>query len=492
MNTDTPLVSISKILLLAGLILVSARAYSQNDIQKLFMGIELNNVLCGYSEILLKEAPEDRNSCLQIDQQTYISFKALGKDITQKQVFSYKINQETGNFIFHDSYMEQGEHKMSATMEVDGDSIIMSASSEEGSQKVFLPDDAILPNIVFYPFLKKDFGIDNSEAKTYNMFDVRSGKIREIKYTNAGREHIKLNNKEYDAVIASESDPESGLITKYWIDIESGLRLKMESQNNIKMYLADMSVVSKVKTGSWDDILFIRTNEKINNIRKISSIKVKANLEAIPASSSEDLNVPGQNFKGDISGNVINGVFEVSHDRYRGDHAPSFGTGRKYSQGISSFLVAEEMIESDHPELISLSLKITEGSSDCWEATCRLGTWVAENIDGSIHGGSALETFERGNGACGSQSLLMAALCRAVGIPARVVWGCLYTPEYGGSFGHHGWSEVYMGEAGWVPIDVTIHETDYVDSGHIRLGILKTKVTVINFKEMTILDYTSE
>ena len=51
--------------------------------------------------------------------------------------------------------------------------------------------------------------------------------------------------------------------------------------------------------------------------------------------------------------------------------------------------------------------------------------------------------------------------------------------------------EVYMGKAGWIPIDVTIHETDYVDSGHIRLGILKTKVTVINFKEMTILDHTS-
>ncbi|GAI22048.1 unnamed protein product [marine sediment metagenome] len=48
-----------------------------------------------------------------------------------------------------------------------------------------------------------------------------------------------------------------------------------------------------------------------------------------------------------------------------------------------------------------------------------------------------------------------------------------------------------MGAEGWIPIDVTIHETNYIDSGHIRLGILKTKVTVINFKEMTILDYAS-
>jgi hypothetical protein len=455
------------------------------------MGIELNNVLCGYSEILLKEITEDKESYLRIDQQTYISFKALGKEISQKLIFSYKINPETGNFIYHDSYIEQGEHKLSGTMVVGGDSIIVTGSKEDESQKVFLPDDVILPNTIFFPYLKKDFGLRNLESKTYTMFDVRSGKIREQEYTNAGKEQINLNNKEYSSVIVSESDPATGLITKFWIDVESGLRLKMESQNNIKMYLGDMSLVGKVKTGSWDDILFIRTNKKIDDLRKISAIKVKASLEAIPASSKEDLNVPGQTFNGKVIGNTINGEFEVGHDRYKGENALHFGESNNFNQDIKSYLVSEEMIESDHPELTSLSLKITEGSSDCWEATCRLSTWVAENIDGSIHGGSALETYNRGNGACGSQSMLLAALCRASGIPARVVWGCLYTPEYGGSFGHHGWNEVYMGKAGWIPIDVTIHESDYVDSGHIRLGILKTKITVINFKEMTILDYNS-
>jgi len=65
----------------------------------------------------------------------------------------------------------------------------------------------------------------------------------------------------------------------------------------------------------------------------------------------------------------------------------------------------------------------------------------------------------------------------------------LYTPEYGGSFGHHAWNEVFMGEAGWIPIDVTIHETDYVDSGHIRFGVLKTRQTQINSWKMEILTF---
>jgi len=355
---------------------------------------------------------------------------------------------------------------------------------------VYIPEHAILPNILYYPYLQEDLGLDGADSKTYIMFDVRSGKVRETRYENAGREKITLNDKVYDAVIASESNPETGMTTRYWIDLESGLRLKMESQNNIRIYLADISVVDKVTTGSWDDIIFIKTNKQIKDIRGIASMKVQARLEAIPAISLLDLNVRGQTFEGKVSDNVISGEFEVDHDRYRGDNAPPFGTANHFRENVGIYLQPEEMIESDHPEIKDRASEITKGSTDIWEAACRLSNWIAENIDGSIHGGSALETFSRGDGACGSQSMLMAALCRAVGIPARVVWGCLYTPEYGGSFGHHGWNEVYMGEAGWIPLDVTIHETDYVNSGHIRLGVLKTRATVINFKEMNILAYS--
>jgi hypothetical protein len=264
----------------------------------------------------------------------------------------------------------------------------------------------------------------------------------------------------------------------------------MESQNNLRIYLADMTVMSKVKQGNWDDIIFIKTNKDIRDIRGIASMTVKADLEVIPASSLDELNVAGQAFKGEVSGNIVNGVFEVNHEQYSGENALPFGVRNDFEEDVSIYLKPEEMIESDHPDLVSLSDSIAVGSSDLWEAACRISNWVADNIDGSLQGGSALETFYLGNGACGSQSMLMAALCRAAGIPARVVWGCMYTPEYGGSFGHHGWNEVYMGESGWIPVDVTIHETEYVDSGHIRLGILKTKATVINFKEMTIQDYT--
>ena len=474
-------------ILLLFILAASLSVSAQDEISKYFIGIELNGVLCGYSEVLVNN--KGVNDCIEIDQKTYISFEAMGRDINQKQVFTYHLDPETGNFIYHDSYMEQGVNKMSASMTLAGDTLHIESPSDNGNEDVLIPDNTILPNTMFFPYLKEDFGRGGAITMAYRIFNVRNGKVQEFNYEKVGEEDLKLNGKTYNSVIISESDPDTGLKTTYWIDTESGLRLKTESQNNMRMYLTDLSVVSRSRKGSWDDVLFIRTNKSIENIRAITLMRVEASLEVIPESSLDDLNVTGQLFEGELADNWINGVFEVEHKRYYGKDSPSLDYYKEIGEELDVYMVPEEMIESGDPEIMDIAREVADGQDNAWEAAKKLSEWVAENIDGSIYGGSAKETLERGNGACGSQSLLMAALCRAAGIPARVVWGCMYTPVDGGSFGHHGWNELYMGEAGWIPVDVTSHETDYVDSGHIRLGVLKTKVTVINFKAMEILNY---
>lgn len=80
-------------------------------------------------------------------------------------------------------------------------------------------------------------------------------------------------------------------------------------------------------------------------------------------------------------------------------------------------------------------------------------------------------------GDCDDQSLLMASLCRAVGIPAWLEIGYLYDPMQG-SWGGHGWFNVIipMKASGYVvaPIDPVNHEflfrdpyrlTDWIDTG---------------------------
>ncbi|HEC02609.1 MAG TPA: transglutaminase domain-containing protein, partial [Phycisphaerales bacterium] len=65
----------------------------------------------------------------------------------------------------------------------------------------------------------------------------------------------------------------------------------------------------------------------------------------------------------------------------------------------------------------------------------------------------ALTALELGKGDCTEYSDLFVAICRAKGIPARVVTGYTVTTDV--SRAKHNWAEVYMQDRGWVPIDLT-------------------------------------
>lgn len=64
--------------------------------------------------------------------------------------------------------------------------------------------------------------------------------------------------------------------------------------------------------------------------------------------------------------------------------------------------------------------------------------------------------FETGHGDCGTQSMLFAAFCRSLGIPARAIGG--YQMLLSETSGTHFWSEYYLPGYGWVPNDVTVAE----------------------------------
>ena len=64
--------------------------------------------------------------------------------------------------------------------------------------------------------------------------------------------------------------------------------------------------------------------------------------------------------------------------------------------------------------------------------------------------------FETGHGDCGTQSMLFAAFCRSLGIPARAIGG--YQTIMGETPGAHFWAEYYLPGYGWVPNDPTAAE----------------------------------
>ena len=120
----------------------------------------------------------------------------------------------------------------------------------------------------------------------------------------------------------------------------------------------------------------------------------------------------------------------------------------------------------------------------------RLNDWVYKNIEKRPIPGmpSALDVLAARQGDCNEHAVLMAALCRAAGIPTRVVAGLVYLR---GRFYYHAWNELYLND--WVPVDATLNQFP-ADVTHVRFieGDMEEQLKVLNLigrLKIEVVDY---
>jgi hypothetical protein len=458
-----------------------------------FYAITNAGVLCGYSVIDTSLAVIDGKQVIVLEQTMFSMGKLLGMDVDSNVKLVYHIDPKTGQFIYHDYDVDQGQSQFAAETRIEEDGAHCTTSFGREDHVVKLPPGTLLENTLFFKNILEDFADTDMEDKVYEIFDVADQEVQEVRYSRAGEETLELAGKEYSAVMVDKRNLVTGVLIRMWLDSETGMCVKVVVNDIRVIYLADSSLARKLERFEADDYIFTKTNMSIADVLGVSYMKVRAKIRPTGMIVTQDnLNVPGQSFTGTVEENLIEGVFEIEHPRYDGIDAPPFPPPRGFSDDteLAQYINPSQFIESDDPGIVEKARELTEGSADSWEATRRLSEWVSTEIAYSIPGGgSARGVFEAKAGECGGHSVLLAAFCRSVGIPARVVWGITYVPSQGGMFGQHGWNELYMGAAGWVPVDATGPEIDFVDSGHIRLGIFESFAAQANSKEFEILDY---
>jgi hypothetical protein len=103
----------------------------------------------------------------------------------------------------------------------------------------------------------------------------------------------------------------------------------------------------------------------------------------------------------------------------------------------------------------------------------RLEGFVRDYIDNKsmrVGYASAAETVASREGDCTEHAVLLAALARALGVPARVVNGLAYAPEFVGRekvFVPHAWVKAWDGSR-WVSFDAALPG---FDAGHVALSV---------------------
>ncbi len=135
----------------------------------------------------------------------------------------------------------------------------------------------------------------------------------------------------------------------------------------------------------------------------------------------------------------------------------------------SQYLRANPLINSDDANVRALLRRAIGNQNDPWQQAVAIQDWVFKNMrrkNFSTAFASAKEVAKNLEGDCSEHGVLTAALCRAAGIPARVVVGLVYAPDLGG-FGPHLWNEVFV-NGRWVAIDATFNQSE-VDATHLKL-----------------------
>lgn len=469
---------------LLALVSLPAAGLAQVEPATFYFGLEMRGELIGYLEMESRPGTDEHVGAEVIESRTFAKMTLLGQDFDLQIRTFCAIDAATGRLRYLRSSTEQGTLKMGSKIVVAGDEAKVFGRDGSLSRTITLGEDIQFDNSLHYRWLLREVGEGKASQKTFKILDSTTSEVHDVTWTYKGKAEIELAGTAHDTLRFGMVDRKMGVTGDVWFDPKTAVVRKATLANGVTLYRTDANVVGNIKRAEMDDSIFARVGVGIADYTGITYMKVKAKIVTIGEwVTAESLNVPGQKFIGTVKDNVIDGVFEIEYPRYSGESAPPFPP--EVDPELKKYLEPEDLVESNDPGIVKKALELTEGSRDSWEAAKRLSKWVADEIRYEIPGGSARQTYETRKGECGSHSRLLVAFLRAVDIPARLACGCMYTPHYGGSFGQHAWTEVWMGKAGWIPVDSTAHEIDFVDSGHIRLG----SETTFSPKKMEILDY---
>jgi Transglutaminase-like superfamily len=142
------------------------------------------------------------------------------------------------------------------------------------------------------------------------------------------------------------------------------------------------------------------------------------------------------------------------------------------------FVKPEPFIESDHPKIMNLLEKVVADDDTPLEKANKLMIWVHKNIEKRpvLSLPDALATLINKVGDCNEHAVLLAALARAAGIPARIESGLVYL---NGRFYYHAWNLLFIGK--WITADATFGQIP-ADVTHIRFssGGMQQQLDIMN------------
>lgn len=139
------------------------------------------------------------------------------------------------------------------------------------------------------------------------------------------------------------------------------------------------------------------------------------------------------------------------------------------SEAYRLYTQPEELIQSNNPEIVRTAQAIVGNEENPHRKALLIYNFVIKHLRYEVQNEEkgALWALENRKGDCSEYSYLFVALCRAVGIPARVQAGFAFHYVNEVIEDGHMWAEYYLEGYGWIPVDAAWKMFGQIDYRHL-------------------------
>jgi hypothetical protein len=409
----------------------------------------------------------DGRDLLRVQVQTQLRFKRLNDTVTLQTRYG-TVETPTGSVLRLDARSLVGPNEMRVYGDVVDGKIDLTLDGGGSRQALTLdwPEDARGP-----------YGPEQSMSRQ----PMKAGETRQVKtfipdlnqlglteLMARGDESIvlgggaKMNLLRVDSKVSGPGGKVlPGMDTTYWVD-ESGQILKSQTDvfGGLETFRTTKDAALSAIKSPLDlvKVSIVPVGRRINRpeatreaVYKVTLIGEKAE-EIFPTDQRQAVKAAPE------GGSLL----EVRTAGIAGSAPPADAPGPE-------FLDANPVINSADAGVVRHMKTAVGSQTDPLAKASMINQWVFENVkekNFETSFATASDVARDLSGDCSEHAVLMAAMCRAAGLPARAVIGLVYAERLEG-FGYHMWVEVFA-NGNWVAFDPTFGQSE-VDAAHLKL-----------------------
>jgi hypothetical protein len=422
------------------------------DFEESWQVVYLGKSRVGYSRSSSGRVQRAGREIVVSDNEMSMSIKRFNQSIKTKAITHSEETTEGDLLSFRFEMQNPPAAPTRSSGRVEGDKLLLTTETNGKATTKELKWDSTIKSPAFQDRLLRENPLKPGDKRELQSFDPQLGKRNTITLQAGEREDVVLlDGKSQKLLPVKISQSVAPIISATEYIDEKGVALKSSvGLANMITYTVSKAEALKALTGEEVD-LAISTLVKTGPIERAAETREVVYRVTIPGEDPELTLSTGPSQKVErASPHVV--------DLTVNSIAPADGTPPGAPpEPENEYLSPNDYIQSDDALVQKHAADAVTGETDSWKQAQLMEKWVYANLkqkNFSTLLASAAEVAKNLSGDCTEHAVLLAAMCRARGIPSRVAVGLVYVPSLS-SFGGHMWTEVFV-RGSWIPLDATL------------------------------------